>query len=486
MERDHPFLTALRRHLLNDIEATRWNAERKHTEIMGSVWKPELLAPAKNLERLKVAVRYGADAVYLGGQRYGLRARADNFTEAEIAQSVEYAHQHGVKVYVTLNAFLHDEDFAGFEDFCRFLSSIQTDAVIVSDIGVIQRIKQCCDLSIHLSTQASCLNQYAAQVWKSLGVERLVVGREVSVEEAGAIGQAAKIEIEMFVHGAMCMAYSGHCTISNFTAGRDSNRGGCLQSCRFPYKIEAGPSAQTTDAQSLRIREGLPVASFMSSKDLLGIEQIKAFFVQRICSLKIEGRMKSSFYVATTCKVYRQLIDAYAAGEWSPALLVEARSELEAIPHRTYTSGSLKEAAGEDSVYAPSTEQNDETHRYIGMVLENTPAHYIVRLSTPLAVGDIIEWMPFAKPPIPWRVPQLFTVLGEPCASMRQDSVVCIPKDPSLGHIERLTILRIPQPSSPQHIDTNADNVDILQTAETLHPADIADSEGSEFSDNAR
>lgn len=412
---------------------------------MGSVWKPELLAPAKNLERLKVAVRYGADAVYLGGQRYGLRARADNFTEAEIAQGVDYAHQHGVKVYVTLNAFLHDEDFTGFEDFCRFLSSIHTDAVIVSDIGVIQRIKQCSDLSIHLSTQASCLNQYAAQVWKAFGVERLVVGRELSVEEAGYIGRAADIEIEMFVHGAMCMAYSGHCTISNFTAGRDSNRGGCLQSCRFPYKIEAASAEQTTDAQTMRAREGLPVASFMSSKDLLGIEQIRAFFAQRICSLKIEGRMKSSFYVATTCRVYRRLIDAYAAGEWNDALLTEARAELEAIPHRTYTSGSLDEPAGKASVYDQVTERSDEPYRYVGMVIDSTPDHYVLRLSTPLAVGDLIEWMPFTKGPIPWRVSQMYTVLGEPCASMRQDSVVCIPKAPTLQEIERLTILRMPQ-----------------------------------------
>ncbi|MCB9644207.1 MAG: U32 family peptidase [Myxococcales bacterium] len=412
-----------------------------------SVWKPELLAPAKNLERLKVAVRYGADAVYLGGQRYGLRARADNFTDAELAQAVDFAHQHGVKVYVTLNAFLHDEDFAGFEAFCGFLSSIGTDAVIVSDIGVVRRIQKCSDLEIHLSTQASCLNSFGARVWKDLGVERLVVGRELSVEEAGQIQRDAGIEVEMFVHGAMCMAYSGHCTISNFTAGRDSNRGGCSQSCRFPYKLESASASQVSSAQEMRSREGLPVASFMSSKDLLGIEQIKAFFTHRICSLKIEGRMKSSFYVATTCKTYRRLIDAYAAGEWSEALLAEARAELESIPHRDYASGSLDVPAGEESVYDQAGEGRDGAYGYVGVVVDTTPEKVVVRLSSPLAVGDTIEWVPFSRAAIPWRVEQIYSVLGESRESMRQDSVVCLPRTPELSDVERLNIVRMPHRS---------------------------------------
>ena len=201
------------------------------------MWKPELLAPAKNLERLKVAIAYGADAVYLGGQKYGLRTRADNFTDYDLEIGVAFAHQHDAKVYVTLNAFLHDADFEGLEKYCQFLESIGVDAVIVSDLGVL-RVVQHSNLNIHLSTQASCLNSYAARLWKEMGVKRLIVGRELSIAEAGLIRRSG-IDVEMFAHGAMCMAYSGHCTISNFTAGRDSNRGGCIQSCRLPYHLQS-------------------------------------------------------------------------------------------------------------------------------------------------------------------------------------------------------------------------------------------------------
>ena len=198
---------------------------------------PELLAPAGNLEKLKIAVLYGADAVYLAGPQFSLRAGTDNFSDVELAEGVRFAHDHRVKVYVTLNAFLHDEELAQLPDYIKFLDTCNVDAVIVSDLGVIATVQQYAPLPLHLSTQASCLNQYAAQLWKNLGVQRIVLGREVSINQAQAIRQAAGIEVEMFVHGAMCMAYSGNCTISNYTQARDSNRGGCVHSCRFPYSI---------------------------------------------------------------------------------------------------------------------------------------------------------------------------------------------------------------------------------------------------------
>lgn len=390
------------------------------------MWKPELLAPAKNLERLKVAIAYGADAVYLGGQNYGLRARADNFTDRELEQAVVFAHQHNAKIYVTLNAFLHDTDLVGLAEYCQFLESIGVDAVIVSDLGVIRAIRNSSNLNIHLSTQASCLNSYAGLLWKEMGVKRLIVGRELTIAEAGAIREKSGIEVEMFTHGAMCMAYSGHCTISNFTAGRDSNRGGCIQSCRLPYHLE------TEDNKSDDL------VSFMSSRDLWGIYQIGEFFQHQICSLKIEGRMKSSFYVGLTCKIYRQLIDAYAAGTLSAEMLELAAQELQSVPNRDYFSGSLETPAGRDSVFGQLSGINTGTYEYLGLVIDTTPEEIVLRLVEPLKVGEEIEIIPFVGEAIRGKVDRLFSITGERVQCMRQDGIVRIPKFPTTTNTENI------------------------------------------------
>lgn len=410
------------------------------------MWKPELLAPAKNIERLKVAITYGADAVYVGGQKYGLRARADNFSESELEQAVAFAHPHHAKVYVTLNAFLHDADFEGLEEYCQFLELIGIDAVIVSDLGVVRVIRNCSNLNIHLSTQASCLNSYAGLLWQQFGVSRLIVGRELSIAESGLIREQTGIDVEMFVHGAMCMAYSGHCTISNFTAGRDSNRGGCIQSCRFPYQVEN--------------RE--PV-TFMSSKDLWGIYQVREFFENKICSLKIEGRMKSSFYVAITCRAYRQAIDAYAAGELTPEFIHKIAAELESVPHRDYTSGSLETPANSNSVYGQSSGNSTGTHDYLGIVLATTSDKIVLQLFEALAIGDEIEVIPVTGELIQYQVNQLFSVIGTPLTQMRKDSVVCLPKVEELNEVKSLNVVRVAretevnlQPQSQLLEDTNA------------------------------
>lgn len=396
-------------------------------------WKPELLAPAKNLERLKVAILYGADAVYVGGQKYGLRARADNFTDYDLQRAATFAHQHNAKLYVTLNAFLHDIDFEGLGDYCQFLESIGIDAVIVSDLGVVRAVRQSSNLNIHLSTQASCLNSSAAELWKQMGVQRLIVGRELSIIETGLIGEKSGIEVEMFIHGAMCMAYSGHCTISNFTAGRDSNRGGCIQSCRLPYKLEN--------------QEENPI-TFMSSKDLWGVNQIAEFFQYKICSLKIEGRMKSSFYVAMTCKAYRQLIDAYVEGTITPEFIEKTAQDLESIPHRDYSSGSLENPADSNSVFGQLSGNNRGTHEYLGIVIDTTPDYLAIQLLEPLAVGDEIDIIPPQGETINWKITQLFSVTGEPLDSIQKDSVVCLPRVDTLQKINKLTVIRLAQKQS--------------------------------------
>jgi putative protease len=391
-------------------------------------WKPELLAPAKNLERLKVAILYGADAVYVGGQNYGLRARADNFTDYDLQQGAEFSHQYNAQLYVTLNAFLHDADFDGLGDYCQFLESIGIDAVIVSDLGVLRVVRKSSNLNIHLSTQASCLNSSAAELWKNFGVKRLIVGRELSIAETGFIGEKCGIDVEMFIHGAMCMAYSGHCTISNFTAGRDSNRGGCIQSCRLPYKLEN--------------KEENPI-TFMSSKDLWGVHQIAEFFQHKICSLKIEGRMKSSFYVAMTCKAYRQLIDAYVEGTVTPELIDKIAKNLESIPHRDYSSGSLENPADSDSVFGQLSGNNRGTHEYLGIVIDTTHDYLAIQLLEPLAVGDEIDIIPPQGEIINWKITQLFSVTGERLNSIQKDSVVCIPRVNILQNITKLTVIRL-------------------------------------------
>lgn len=405
--------------------------------------KPELLAPAKNLERLKVAITFGADAVYVGGERYGLRARADNFTPADLEEGVAFAHSQGAKLYITLNAFLHDEDFAGFADYCHFLEAIGVDAAIASDLGVIREIQRHSSLAVHLSTQASCLNAAAARLWQRTGVKRLIVGRELTIAEAGAIHQETGMEVEMFTHGAMCMAYSGHCTISNFTAGRDSNRGGCIQSCRIPYflKTEETPAHEAAAE---------PI-TFMSSRDLWGIGQVGEFFRQGICSLKIEGRMKSSFYVAIATRVYRRLIDAYAAGEWSEDLLEWAGAELRSLPNRDYFPGSLDSPAGRDSVFHKHYGVNDGTHQYCGMVMETSESDVFLHIQEPLSVGDTIEFVPPQGEPLPWQVSELHSVLGEGRSHFRQESVLKLPRTilPNHGNaLTPFTVIRHPQPAT--------------------------------------
>jgi putative protease len=323
---------------------------------------PELLAPAGNLTKLKTAVLYGADAVYCAGQDYGLRAAADNFTQSELAQGVAFAHAHGAKVYVVLNGFLHDEDLSELPDFIRYLKSIAVDAVIVSDPGVAILVREHGPIPLHVSTQASVLNLAGVKAWQELGATRVVLGREVTVHDAGSLQRLSNCEMEMFVHGAMCMAYSGHCVISNFTQGRDSNRGGCAHSCRFSYDIEFEKGKSES-------------AHFMSSKDLEGLMVLPRFVQEGIVSLKVEGRMKSPLYAATTTRVYREALDFWKDhGHWNNAPWSKWQTELARLPHRDATTASLLEAAGADSIFN-ERENTDQSWTLAGTILSTTPAH---------------------------------------------------------------------------------------------------------------
>ena len=263
--------------------------------------KPELLAPAGDLERLKWAIDYGADAVYIGGINFGLRANAINFTLEDIKEGLKYAHEKGKKVYVTVNIVLHDKEAEGILDYLKKLDELKVDAIIVSDPSIIKLARENTNLEIHLSTQQSVLNKYAVEFFKEEGVKRIVLGRETSREEIKEIIDSTDIDIECFIHGAMCAGYSGRCVLSNFLTKRDANRGGCSQVCRFDFDL------LNEDFKELKGENNF---SFCT-KDLSLIEYIPDMINLGIKSFKIEGRMRSIYYIATVVSIYRKVIDEY-------------------------------------------------------------------------------------------------------------------------------------------------------------------------------
>ena len=274
--------------------------------------KPEILAPAGNLEKLKAAINFGADAVYLGGSKLNLRAFADNFSNEDLKEGIEFAHVRGKKVYVTLNVFPHNDDLDGLEDYLKEVYEIGADAIIVSDPGIIMTAREVVpNLEIHLSTQANNVNYKSAIFWHKQGVKRIVLARELSLKEIKEI--RAKLpdtcELEAFVHGSMCMSYSGRCLMSNYMTGRDANRGQCAQPCRYKYFL----MEEKRDGEYFPVIEDDKGSYIMNSKDLCMIEHIPELMESGVMSFKIEGRMKSSYYVASVCKSYREALDAYVA-----------------------------------------------------------------------------------------------------------------------------------------------------------------------------
>ena len=268
------------------------------------VKKPELLAPAGSLEKLKIAVRYGADAVFIGGQEFGLRSNAQNFSLEEIREGVAFAKQFGAKIYVTTNIIAHNENIAGLTDYLLALKDIDIAGIIVADPLIIEACKQVApNIELHLSTQQSTMNHLAVKFWESEGLHRVVLARETTKDEIRAIMAETNIEIETFVHGAMCIAYSGRCTLSTHMTARDSNRGGCCQACRWEFDLLDGSNQPVFEKNDIQFS--------MSPKDLTLLQSVPEMIEMGIDSLKIEGRMKSVHYIATVVSVYRKLIDVY-------------------------------------------------------------------------------------------------------------------------------------------------------------------------------
>ena len=338
------------------------------TQAKRQVKKPELLAPAGNLEKLKIAVHYGADAVFLGGQEYGLRSNADNFTMEEIKEGVEFASQYGAKIYVTTNIIAHDENMDGLEDYLRNLEATGATGIIVADPLIIETCKRVAPkLEIHLSTQQSLSNYKAVEYWKEEGLDRVVLARETGAMEMKEMKEKVDIEIEAFIHGAMCIAYSGRCTLSNHMTARDSNRGGCCQSCRWDYDLLEVDEDGDLD---LFYKEEEVVPFAMSPKDLKLIESIPNMMDIGIDSLKIEGRMKSIHYIATVVSVYRKVIDAYAADPDNFKIKPEWLIELDKCANRDTASSFFEGTPGYQQQMFGNESNKKTPYDFCGLVLD--------------------------------------------------------------------------------------------------------------------
>jgi len=352
---------------------------------------PELLAPAGNLECLKAAFEYGADAVYFAAKNYGLRAFADNFEPGEIDLAVKYAHKLKKKAYVTMNIFAHNDDIEGLDEHIRFLSEVGVDAVIVSDPGILSYIigvKPCFD--IHLSTQANTTNWRSAAFWYSLGVKRIILSRELSLDEIGYIRDNTPklLEIESFVHGSMCVAYSGRCALSNYLTGRDANRGECAQPCRWNYHL----TEENRPGEFMPIMEDDRGTYILNSKDLCMIKHIKPLIKAGISSFKIEGRMKGVYYVASVVRAYRHELDEYANDPGKYCFSESTFNELEKVSHRSYTTGFYFGSPGSEAqVYESSSYIRN--YDFVGLVLDynSNENMMLVEQRNNFAVGDELE-----------------------------------------------------------------------------------------------
>lgn len=379
--------------------------------------KPELLVPAGSLEVLKTAVVFGADAVYIGGEEFGLRAKARNFTSEEMKQGIAFAHGHGARVYVTANIFAHNGDLAEAADYFRELSAIRPDALIISDPGMFALAKEICpEIEIHISTQANNTNYGTFRFWWDLGARRVVTARELSLEEIREIRARIpeEMEIETFVHGAMCISYSGRCLLSNYFTARDANQGECTHPCRWKYAVQE----ETRPGEYLPVYENERGTFLFNSKDLCMIEHIPDLTAAGIDSFKIEGRMKTALYVAAVARTYRQAIDDYFESEDRyrenlPRYVEEAAK----CTHRRFTTGFFYGKPGQETqVYDDNTYVNEYT--YLGVV-EEVRADGSCRITqrNKFAVGDEVELMCPDGRNVPVRVLAMKTEDGESALS---------------------------------------------------------------------
>ncbi|TCL35853.1 putative protease [Anaerospora hongkongensis] len=394
----------------------------------------ELLAPAGNMEKLQMALLYGADAVYMGGKSFGLRAFSDNFTDEELREAVAFTHSQGKKAYITVNIFPHNEDLPALPDYIRYIRDIGADAVIISDLGVFRTIREVApDLPIHISTQANNTNWASVKFWEELGVSRVVLAREISLEDISLIRHKVDIELEAFIHGAMCISYSGRCLLSNyFTQNRDANRGECAQVCRWKFNVveEKRPD------QYYPVLEDERGTYLFNSKDLCLLAHIPQLAASGLTSFKIEGRMKSVHYVATVTRVYRAALDAYQANPEKFAVREEWWQELNKISHRPYTSGFYFGKPNEnDQIYSGSS--NTQTHDFVGLVRSYDAERQVavVEQRNNIKLGEEIEIAQPGQPNFTQVIQSMTDIEGNPIQAA--------------PHPQQLVIMPVSQPVVP-------------------------------------
>ena len=396
---------------------------------------PELLAPAGTMEKLQIAFLYGADAAYLGGTQFGLRAFGGNFTQEEIRAAVQLAHGLGKKIYVTVNVFPHNDDLVSLPDYLRFLLEAEADAVLVADLGVFMLAREAAPgLPLHISTQANNVNWRTVRAWQELGAERVVLARELSREEIREIRSHTDVELELFVHGAMCISYSGRCLLSSYFTGRDANRGACAQSCRWRYAL----------VEQARPGEYYPVAEdergtyIMNSKDLCLLPYLDDVLACGVDSLKIEGRMKSVHYVASMVKAYRTALEACLSG--APySVQPDWMEELEKVSHRAYTVGFFfGKTTEKDQIYGSSS--YEQTSEFIGLVhsYDDTTKLAVVEQRNHMRLGQEIEVFQPAGASFRQELTEMWDAEGQPIAAA--------------PHPQQMVCIRLTQPVEPYSI----------------------------------
>lgn len=352
--------------------------------------KPELLMPASCLEVAKIALQFGADACYIGGEAFGLRAKAKNFTKEEMQEAITFAHDLGKKIYVTANILAHNHDLEGVRAYFEEMKQMKPDALIISDPGVFAIWKEVCpEIAVHISTQANNVNYGTFLFWQGMGASRVVTGRELSLKEIAEIREkiSPTFEIETFVHGAMCISYSGRCLLSNFMTGRDANQGACTHPCRWKYALVE----ETRPGEYFPIEENERGSFIMNSKDLCMIEHIPDLIAAGIDSFKVEGRMKSALYVATVARAYRKAIDDYYE---DPSIyeknLPWYRSEVSKCTNRQYCTGFFYGKPGADAqIYENSTYVKEGTYLgYLHEAVEN--GYFLMEQKNKFSVGEEI------------------------------------------------------------------------------------------------
>ncbi len=383
--------------------------------------KPEILAPAGDFEKLKTAIHYRADAVYIGDSRFSLRGKAGNFDSDNLKAAIDYAHKHNVRAYVTINIFPHNRDILHIERHIEFLKDIKPDAVILSDPGVFTILKKIApEIDIHISTQANITNVESAKFWESLGAKRLVLSRELTIDEIKEIRQKTKIELEVFVHGSICISYSGRCYISSFLTSRSANKGECTNSCRWKYCL----IEEKRQGEYFPVFEDDRGTYIMSSKDLCMIEYLPLLTEVGIDSFKIEGRMKGINYIAGVVKTYREAVDSI---EYGKPYTVNERwlKELSMFSSRGYTTGMFFGKQPDDG-YNFDGESYRMSHELVGVVLEVNGNSAKVALRNRLDRGDSVQFLTSGLEEKIFKIQSMHNDEGIDIASARNEDIVFI------------------------------------------------------------